>query len=219
MVCTVPSLQQHPHYSVLPKLIKQSNGEKASPGPIESILRSSPLLSEVLVVGSDQPQLGVLLFSRSSSTSPTEILSQLEPLFLEANAQSPSFAQISKEMCLVVTDPSRLEAMPKSSKGTIQRGVAYQTYKNEIATLYAANATSDEEKEKLSLEQIKEFVRDLITRVAGKKCKVDELDAETDLFSWGVDSLMATRIRGGLQKVSLASFFPAGVCGSPLERS
>jgi hypothetical protein len=84
--------------------------------------------------------------------------------------------------------------MPKSSKGTIQRGVAYQTYKLEIDTLYAANADSrGQENDKKSLEAIK---------VVGEKCKVDELKDETDLFTWGVDSLMATRIRGGLQKVS-----------------
>ena len=134
-------------------------------------------------------------------------MTDLAPLIAEANAQSPSFAQISNDMCLVVTNSSRLDAMPKSSKGTIQRGVAYETYKEEITTLYAANAGSNgQDKEKKSLEKIKEFVRDLIVKVSGEKCKVDELEGETDLFTWGVNSLMATRIRGGLQKVSLSTF-------------
>jgi len=180
----------------------QSNGEKASPGPVESLLRSSPLVAEALVIGSDQPQLGVLIFARSSTSSSSELLRDLEPLLTEANASSPSFAQVSKDMCLVITDPKRLEVMPKSSKGTIQRGVAYQVYTAEIASLYATNGDASEQTKKRSLEEITQFVKETIVKVVEGKRKVEGLESDTDLFSWGVDSLMATRIRASLQKVS-----------------
>lgn len=183
----------------------KSNGEKASPGPIESTLRSSTHLSDALVVGADRPQLGVLLFP-SVPPGPTDLLDQLGQLFVQANDASPSFAQISPEMCAIVADPSRIAALPKSSKGTIQRGVANDVYKADIEALYEgtdANNATNGDRPKKSLEEIRSFVRALVKRVAGDKAAKGDLADDTDLFSWGVDSLMATRIRTAIQKVSL----------------
>lgn len=183
----------------------QSNGEKASPGPIESTLRSSPHLSDALVVGSDRPQLGVLLFP-SSAPGPADLIDFLSPLFKQANSASPSFAQISPEMCVVVTDPHRIAALPKSSKGTIQRGLANDVYQIEVQRLYDGTTdtpSAGEGREKRSPEEIRILVRDLIEKIGGGdgRTRPDSLDDSTDLFGWGVDSLMATRIRTAIQKV------------------
>lgn len=180
----------------------KSNGEKASPGPIESTLRSSPLLSDALVVGADRPQLGVLLFP-SSPPGPADLLELFQSEIKRANEASPSFAQIAPEMCVVITDPDRISALPKSSKGTIQRGVATDVFREEIRRLYdGVNGTPGGDKSKRSVDEIRNFIRELVRRVAGDKHAKSELDDETDLFGWGVDSLTATRIRTAAQKVS-----------------
>lgn len=180
----------------------QSNGEKASPGPIESALRSSPHLSDALVVGADRPQLGVLLFP-ASSPGPSDLLDLLQSVIAQANTSSPSFAQIAPEMCMIITDAERISKLPKSSKGTIQRGVANDVYRKEIERLYdgTGSTSSGTEPSKRTLEEIITFVGNIVKKVAGDKISKSTLVENTDLFSWGVDSLMATRIRTALQKV------------------
>ncbi|WWC89627.1 uncharacterized protein L201_004552 [Kwoniella dendrophila CBS 6074] len=178
-------------------VIVLSNGEKASPGPIETVLRSSPHLSDALVVGSDQSQIGILLFPRQLPPQP-DLLNLIIPLLEEANQSSPSFAQVSKEMCVLITDTNK--ALPKSSKGTIQRGVAYEVFKSEINTLYQGQDGQTDSQPRRSLKDIVVEVRKIIEAVAASKLKIGQLDTDTDLFSWGVDSLMATRARTALQK-------------------
>ncbi|WVF66748.1 hypothetical protein IAT40_001490 [Kwoniella sp. CBS 6097] len=181
-------------------VIVMSNGEKASPGPFETALRASSLLSDSLVVGSDRPQLGLLLFPRSSSVDQAKFLDEIIPLLEEANNSSPSFAQISIDMCSVVTDTAK--ALPKSSKGTIQRGVAYDVFKIEIEQLYegSAGAGRGGGVGKRTEEEIAERIQAIISDVAASRLKVEGLNGETDLFSWGLDSLMATRVRSAMQK-------------------
>lgn len=182
----------------------QSNGEKASPGPIESALRSSSLLSDALVVGADRDQLGVLLFPKDTSNSESELLDNLAGLLDEANRSSPSFAQVSREMCRIIpalpngTTPS----LPKSSKGTVQRGLAYESFKDEIEALYAGVSPAGDQRVKRSREEIEEIVKQVVKGVTKGKINRGALNNDKDLFAWGVDSLMATRIRSGLHKVS-----------------
>ncbi|WVR04200.1 hypothetical protein IAU60_001200 [Kwoniella sp. DSM 27419] len=181
-------------------VIVMSNGEKAAPGPIESTLRSSSLLADALVVGADRPQLGLLLFPKGAADG-KGLLDQLRPLLEEANAVSPSFAQISMDMCAIVpSDQAQVKSLPKSSKGTIQRGVAYEVFKQEIEKLYDGVEAQAEQLEKRPLPAIEAVVQSTIDRVCSSRLKVDSLTTTTDLFAWGVDSLMATRIRSALVK-------------------
>ncbi len=196
-----------PHRS--PLLIRsiQSNGEKASPGPIETIVRSSPQLSDAIVVGSDKPQLGLLLFSRVYPPPP-DLLDLISPLIQEANQSSPSYAQISVEMCSIVDKPDRVAALPKSSKGTVQRGLAYEVFRDEIDKLYEGGS-ADHTASKRSQEQIETYLEDLINRVVGEKVsKRTRLERGTDLFSWGVDSIKAAQIRLMMLKVRKRSTLP-----------
>jgi aryl carrier-like protein len=164
------------------------------------------LFSHALVVGSDRPQLGLILFLRALPTSATsDTLKQtISSLLEEVNASSPSFAQISQDMCVVISDADRAAALPKSSKGTVQRGVAYGVFGREIKTLYGEAADGGAEQEgapRRTLHEVKEVVRRLVRDVGEGKCRLAELDDETDLFGWGVDSLMATRLRARILKV------------------
>jgi hypothetical protein len=179
-------------------LTVQSNGEKASPGGIETLLKSSPEVDDALVVGSDRPQLGLLIFPRSAS-DPKSLLEKLELLIKEANTSSPSYARISMDMCSVVS-LERVSALPKSSKGTVQRGVAYEVYKNEIQQLYEGPTIGTLPKR--DMIEIQTCIREAVKTVAGQQSRDAPLESTTDMFGWGVDSVMAARIRAMLQKVS-----------------
>lgn len=158
-----------------------------------------------MVVGADRPQLGVLLFPRSPIDK-EDVSTVLKRLLGQANQASPSFAQISEDMCLIVDVSKTAKRLPKSSKGTIQRGLAYEVFADEIKQLYTSDSIEQGGAPKRSLPEIEAVVKELITDVAGARSKVDSLHHSTDLFSWGVDSLMATRIRAAILRVSLALF-------------
>ena len=71
-----------------------------------------------------------------------------------------------------------------------------------ISSLYDPPEISVREKTKMDLLELEVYLVDTIHRtVTGSKDRT--LGPTTDLFNWGVDSLMATRIRTALIKVSL----------------
>jgi len=107
-------------------------------------------------------------------------------------------------MCAII-DISSGKELPKSSKGTIQRGVANEVFKEEIQALYGGGEEQGgPDLPKRSVGEIAEEVERIIVGVVQSKLKVEGLRMGTDLFSWGVDSLMATRIRNAMLKVSTA---------------
>jgi hypothetical protein len=106
-------------------------------------------------------------------------------------------------MCLVVTDAQKAERLPKSSKGTIQRGLAYEVFRAEIARVCDDESSEPTKAPKRTLPEIEKHVTSLIETIAGAGKRAGGLDSSTDLFSWGVNSLMAIRVRSAMLKVSL----------------
>lgn len=184
----------------------QSNGEKFSPSPIEAVFRSFSDIKDALVVGANKTQIGCLIFPRTSDSA-IRIAAELETLIQTANEQSPSHAQLAKEMCTVISSEPRSSALPKSSKGTIQRGLAYDEFKPEIERLFKqAEAGEGDSGDKLQPNEhelrtwLKERVEDLVG--PSKRSHGDEqLQEDTDLFSWGVDSVKAARLRSAILQV------------------
>lgn len=139
-----------------------------------------------MVVGANRDQLGLLII-----LEPGEELGpqELQDLLAKANEASPSFAQLSNDMCTTIQGP-----LPKSSKGTIQRGVAYDQYEEDIDRLYTGTGKA----EKRALSEMEQDLKEAVVSVAGR----DGLELDTDLFNWGVNSLMATRLQNRIRSVS-----------------
>jgi hypothetical protein len=166
------------------------------------------MLADALVVGADRDLLGVLLFAKDSGSNQA-VIDSLTDLIAEANRSSPSFAQISSDMCRLVEGD---RSLPKSSKGTVQRGVAYDSFKQDIEALYASGGGGAQGgARQRSFEEVKQEVREIVLDVTKGRIAPEKLNSDTDLFSMGVDSLMATRIRGGLIKVSRSADCCEGV--------
>jgi hypothetical protein len=109
-------------------------------------------------------------------------------------------------MCVSI-GTERAAQLPKSSKGTIQRGVANEVYKEEIDRLYNGAPTDDSAGSiaKRNADEIRDFIRETVSSVAGDRARKTPIELDTDLFSWGVNSVMATRIRTAMQKVCRSS--------------
>ena len=106
-------------------------------------------------------------------------------------------------MCAVI-GPQRGAQIPKSSKGTIQRGVANEVYKEEIDRLYniGGGESGPHKIPKRSVTDIRQFILETVQAVTANRTSSTQIDSTTDLFSWGVNSVMAARIRLAMQKVS-----------------
>jgi hypothetical protein len=157
-------------------------------------------------VGVNKTQIGCLIFPRAGD-SVGKIDTELETLIQNANELSPSHAQLAKEMCAIISSEQRASALPKSSKGTIQRGLAYDEFKPEIERLFQqAEGGEAESGKKLQLDEpeLRSWLMERVDALVGpsKRSDADEqLQEDTDLFSWGVDSVKAARLRSAILQV------------------
>jgi len=106
-------------------------------------------------------------------------------------------------MCVAI-GPKRGAQLPKSSKGTIQRGVANEVYKDEIDRLYdtGGGESGSHTIPERSVTDIRQFILEIVQAITANRPSSTQIDSTTDLFSWGVNSVMAARIRTAMQKVS-----------------
>lgn len=163
------------------------------------------MVADALVVGVNQTQIGCLIFPRNVDNA-TDFEAELDGLIATANKEAPSHAQLGREMCLIISSRDRIDALPKSSKGTIQRGLAYDVFKPETDRLYSSHSSSGpESKLQLDGSVLEQWLMGRVLEVAGQQQDGQEsLEADTDLFSWGIDSVKAARLRFLISQVCLS---------------
>lgn len=187
---------------IKPGHLAQSNGEKTSPAPLEDVLRQSPLVTDALVFGSNRSSIGALIVPASSFASPS--VEALRSTLAAVNAIAPRHSQLSPEL-VVFLPPSAV--VPRASKGSLQRGRAYDVFAAEIEQAYLRfDGTAPEGSgSKLTLEgeDLVRFIEGVVGEAVGEMAK--GVGRDDDLFALGVNSLQAVRIRNALQKVKLLS--------------
>ena len=90
--------------------------------------------------------------------------------------------------------------IPVATKMTILRPACYKKFAAEIDALYSGFENGIGQAKRVLEDQgeMQVFLRDTITNVLSNKG--EDLESNTDLFAYGVDSLQATRIRNVIQK-------------------
>ena len=80
-------------------------------------------------------------------------------------------------------------------------------YKEEIDRLYseAVEEASSRNLPRRDPADIRKFILETVILVGGESSHKTPVDLNTDLFNWGVNSVMATRIRTAMSKVSVSS--------------
>ena len=178
-------------------------GKKFDPAPIEDAVAASPLLSDVLLFGNGQQVPGALLFRAaiSADMANDELLSAIWPLIERLNTESQGHTRLSKPMLTVM--PNDAAGLEKSSKGTIMRGQAEKRYALEIARAYdsgpnvSANDGLSSSETEVADDEMPTVVLQIIQHVLDISSPISD---ETDLFSYGVDSVHCMQIRAFLQK-------------------
>ena len=179
------------------------NGEKLNPVTIEGTLRSHPKVASALVVGAGRMQPAVIL-ELSGGTPEVydereKLIDQIWPTVVEANKESVAHGHIDRHYIMLATPD---KPFFKAAKGTIQRPLTVNLYKEEIDQLYEmAESASAENMPKLDISTYKALLsslRAIVQTVLGN----DHLADETDIFTAGADSLqvlsISRSIKGGL---------------------
>ncbi|TKY85748.1 hypothetical protein EX895_005288 [Sporisorium graminicola] len=195
------------------------SGKKATAPVAEQKLKTSPLVTDAIAFGANRAILGALVFVSPEAvprdapfddTLKRKLLKQLQSVFGAINAASPPHAQLATEMvCLL--PPAEAANVPRASKGTLQRGRAYQHYADLIDSIYVdfeegrslrlhstngdGGGAAAAEKEVLSGEDLIRWLQAKVHDINGRN-----LSPDTDLFVAGVDSIQSARIRAAVHQ-------------------
>jgi len=171
-------------------------GKKFDPAPLEAAIATSELVEDALIFGTGRPYPGVLLFKsgEAKTMSNDDFVQQLWPAIEKLNIESQDHARISKGM--LVAMETLTTPLEKSSKGTILRGAAEKRFSKEIDEAYGEADGGD--RTDVKDEELTEMIRSIVTTVAPRKAKLTD---ETDLFSYGIDSVAGMQIRGRLRQL------------------
>ncbi|KAI4796975.1 acetyl-CoA synthetase-like protein, partial [Aureobasidium sp. EXF-8845] len=171
-------------------------GKKFDPAPLEGAIATTDLLDDVLIFGNSQPFPGALIFrSETARDLPDhDLIQKIWPAIEKLNSESQDHARIPKKM--LVAMPVLDRPLEKSSKGTIQRSVVEARFAQDIDNSYVNMGSfnvGDVPDEKVS-----HVIIEMIESIVPKKIKLED---NTDLFSYGVDSVAGMQIRYGLRQL------------------
>ncbi|KIJ67974.1 hypothetical protein HYDPIDRAFT_83419 [Hydnomerulius pinastri MD-312] len=176
------------------------NGEKTNPVPMELTLRSSPYIADAVVFGSGRTQIGALILPTEAAKdcSQEEFSRLVASIVALANAEAPSHSQLSTEALVFLPFGT---VIPRADKGSILRPRVYREFEKVIDDVYKRleGELGSEEKRHLSGEaEARAVVRELIGKTIERP--IDNLEDNTDIFDFGLDSLQSTRIRNAIQR-------------------
>lgn len=217
---TFPDLQEYPMKDLYTKhpteenvwlykgrsddIIVMSTGEKFNPIDFENTVNANPAVSAVLVAGLGRFQTSLLVEAAKPPTNESEekeLLDEIWPSIEGANKQSPSHAQLHREL-VVFTKPDR--PMLRAGKGTVQRKMTIELYQKELDALYESI-----EKETVDSGAViagdggESSLRTATKSIVLGAIKLDSsvVPDEADLFELGLDSLQVTSITRQINKL------------------
>ena len=172
-------------------------GKKFDPAPLEAAIATSDLLNDVLIFGDGRPYPGVLLMrsEKSSTMSNEELLKAIWPLIEKLNRESQDHARIPQHM--LISLPLQSDALEKSSKGTVIRKAAEARFAEYIEVAYDVEDGKPEKH--VDNENVSQHLIGLIRSIVSSTVPLSE---DTDLFSYGVDSIACMQLRNRLRRLT-----------------
>jgi thioester reductase-like protein len=172
-------------------------GLKFDPASLEdSIVAASSLVDAAFVFGEQRPYPGVLLFlsNESSDIPDSDLLQEVAPVVERCCAKGQSQARIGRSMMFPM--PYSKHPLPRSSKGTILRGMAAEKYADQIDAAYSDRDGLSEEI--VTDDEVHDRVLSLISQFLPND---DTFTDDTDLFGAGIDSAASIQIRKRLDRL------------------
>ncbi|KAJ8588018.1 hypothetical protein M405DRAFT_934390 [Rhizopogon salebrosus TDB-379] len=167
---------------------------------MELTLRSSPYIADAVIFGAGRTQIGALILPTEivKDCSPPELAKLVAPIVALANAEAPSHSQLATEALVFLPYET---AIPRADKGSILRPKVYKEFESIIDEIYR-RLEGDVDgacKRRLNDEaEARMAIRDIIGKTVDRP--IDNLQDDTDLFDFGLDSLQSSRIRNTIQR-------------------
>lgn len=160
------------------------NGEKVLPIPIEGRVRQEEIVKEAVVFGEGKSYPGILVFKadRAANIPDDRFLELIWPAVESANSRSESFAQIPKELIVILPADT---VYPKTDKGTFIRVPVYRQFDDQIQEAYRSYENQSGGTLLLEGDELENFILDQLKERFG--IELESVDA--DFFASGVDSL------------------------------
>ncbi|KAL8970741.1 MAG: hypothetical protein Q9183_001376 [Haloplaca sp. 2 TL-2023] len=182
-------------------------GKKFDPAPLEAAIASNSLLSDVLIFGNGMQCPGALLFRSEDDEEleKSQLLDLIWPIVDKLSMEGQTHTKLSRAM-LVLMDPDSPRP-EKSSKGTILRAQTERAYEKQIQAAYQQDTEATTIGDSMQMEIIPDHdvptaVLDIIKSVIDTNDRIPE---DSDLFSFGVDSVACMAIRAKLHSKSYDS--------------
>lgn len=169
-----------------------SNAEKFNPIDFEGAISSHPAIRTALVGGHGKFQTCLLIepvAPHETEAKNASLLNEIWPTIEGANGVCPSHARVMKDF-VIFTDKTK--GVERAGKGTVQRMMTLDLYREEIDTLYQAPALPNTAPSMLidSATQEADTLRSALFRIVSACTWLNgELTATADLFELGLDSL------------------------------
>ncbi|KAL8643415.1 MAG: hypothetical protein Q9226_008395, partial [Calogaya cf. arnoldii] len=210
-------------------IVVLSNGEKIAPALMEATLMSNPLVKGAMVVGKGEFQPAVLVDLAEEPPKGAmqrhQKVEQLMPVIHEANVHAPAHGKLDQYHVLFA-DPQK--PMSYLGQGKIQRSQTYALYAKDIEELFRFADDASEQFGFSNLPQLDFFHEEGIARwlqqLFVEITTVEDIDADQDLFSAGIDSLQIMRMsrelrfqarKAGLGKSGADNFLPGAFYQHP----
>ncbi|KAJ4301172.1 hypothetical protein N0V90_003262 [Kalmusia sp. IMI 367209] len=172
-------------------------GKKFDPAPLEAATATAQQLDDVLIFGNQRPYPGALLLrsQTSSDMSDSELVDSIWPRIDKLNEESQDHARIPRHMLIPIRHQN--DPLEKSSKGTTIRKVAEARFASYIDAAYDSN--EDQESQKIDDERLPHYLASVVQSIVQNS---DPPAEDTDLFSYGIDSIASMRLRSRLRQLT-----------------
>jgi thioester reductase-like protein len=199
--------QRHPniahawiYHSRADSQLTMLTGKKFDPAPLEDALAvKSSLIQDVLIFGNGRPCPGALLFrsAEAADMPDDELLSNFASAVDEINMESQIHARIPRSMLVIM--PYFDTPLEKSSKGTVLRRLAEERYATDINGAYEKKSSDGIN---VPDAEVDAFVLDIVRSITNSSGSGSHnLQLDTDLFAYGVDSVACLQIRQAVFKL------------------
>lgn len=160
-------------------------------------MATSDLLDDVLIFGNGKPFPGALLFRTAAAQqiSDPELCERIWPQVEKLNSESQDHARILRKM--LVAMPMLDTPLEKSSKGTIIRGATETRFAETIENAYT-DMSSINIGDDVADDDVPHVLKKIIESIVPRKRK---LELDTELFSYGVDSVAGMQVRYGMRQL------------------
>ncbi|CAF1303367.1 unnamed protein product [Rotaria sordida] len=180
------------------------NGEKTNPLPMEDIIRCSPLVKQISIIGHNQFCTAALIqlnLEEASNYNFNQIEENIWKVIEQANKEAPSHSRLLRQLVTIL--PIN-EILPVTEKGNLMRQKINQQYSTLISTMYdkffnqqqqQQQTNNKQEKSKWTKQTIKKFLEENLKLVGEISDITNRNISSESIFYLGVNSLQAIELR------------------------